>query len=218
MPNGGAGREPVCAAVGRSFTVNNTIPAPVAATSLPAIVTAVSAELHDRADQLTESAREHDDLKAVTVLVGYSELNPGQVVIWWPVSGGIEAAYDPAQISLAAAEIRLRAQLAEHGMRVSEFLNEAPCTKYDWCSGTGPHDDHIGHGHDVPSREGEEPLIIAGLLHLRGEQLHVSIGDVPCTAAEARVKAQGLRGLADAVDAMADQVDAADAQPREDRA
>ncbi|MFD9651728.1 hypothetical protein [Streptomyces mirabilis] len=91
--------------------------------------TAFAAELHDRADQTGETAREHDDLKAVTVMIGRAELDDGKGLraIWWPVSGAaydIEAAYDPQHIALADAETRLRVQLAERGMRVAKFLNE----------------------------------------------------------------------------------------------
>ncbi|WP_328757489.1 hypothetical protein [Streptomyces sp. NBC_00271] len=91
--------------------------------------TAFAAEPHHRADEPGETAREHNDLKAVTVKIGYAELDDGKGLraIWWPVSGvehRIEAAYDPQHITLADAETRLRAQLAERGMRVTKFLSE----------------------------------------------------------------------------------------------
>ncbi|MER5211979.1 hypothetical protein ABT063_15700 [Streptomyces sp. NPDC002838] len=83
---------------------------------------------------VVDQARPHPDTKTVTVLIGRAELDDGKglCAIWWPVTGveyDVEAAYDPARISLADAETRLRAQLAERGMQVTEFRNEdAPLT------------------------------------------------------------------------------------------
>ncbi len=105
-----------------------------AVTLLPVTRADVPAALELRAEpgpDITADGREHPDMepKPVTVLIGRSELDDGKglAAIWWPVAGveyEIEAAYDPAMISLAGAETRLRAQLAERGMAVAEFLNK----------------------------------------------------------------------------------------------
>lgn len=83
------------------------------------------------------------------------------------------------------------------------------CPVYSWCLQVGDHDDHQGEGHDVPSHEGEEPLLVAGLLHLSGSRPLVDIGGDGFTPDQARTKAQQLRALADVIDTMADTVQAA---------
>ncbi|MEU5339339.1 hypothetical protein AB0H18_00535 [Streptomyces sp. NPDC020766] len=88
---------------------------------------------HTNAERLpalpTDEAREHSDTTVhnITVSIGAAELNSGELVIWWPVSGvdhHIEAAYDRQQITLADAESRLRADLTGRGLNVAEFIDE----------------------------------------------------------------------------------------------
>jgi hypothetical protein len=90
------------------------------------------------------------------------------------------------------------------------------CPVYpQWCSEAGDHYDHSGYGHEVPSKDAdEEPLIVAGLIHISGSQLYVNIAGEDLTAAEARVKAKELREMAAAVDAMAHIAEAAEARAR----
>ncbi|WJV47667.1 hypothetical protein [Streptomyces flavofungini] len=91
--------------------------------TIPALDTTTNQHL----PYLVEHARQHPGTETVSVLIRHTELTPGQLVIWWPVSGAdhhIEAGYDSRQISLNEAETRLRAQLAERGMTVTAFLNE----------------------------------------------------------------------------------------------
>ncbi|QQM41965.1 hypothetical protein [Streptomyces liliifuscus] len=98
-------------------------------TPLPRDMAGSPGEPRTRADEPVEDgARGHADVdvKDVTVSIGGAELT-GELVIWWPVSRvdhHIEAAYDPAVISLAHAQSRLRTDLAGRGLNVEEFIDE----------------------------------------------------------------------------------------------
>lgn len=70
--------------------------------------------------------------KAVNVAIGHHTLTSMSVPCeYWPATDtdhdygyGYEAVYDPKQISLADAEQWVRAQLAEQGVNVAQFINQ----------------------------------------------------------------------------------------------
>ncbi|MEU1556798.1 hypothetical protein ABZ517_29425 [Streptomyces scabiei] len=73
------------------------------------------------------------DTKPVTVMLSSGQLDDdgSQLVLWSHLKGGtydIEAAFDHRSISREAAEQRLRVELAQHGMRVTEFLDKERTT------------------------------------------------------------------------------------------
>jgi hypothetical protein len=133
---------------------------------------AISSRLFELADQ-QDGAREHRGTKTVTVLIGLAlSCSPGfpGIDVWGTPDAeerygyGFDAVYDPQQLSLADAEAKVRSLLAEQGVTIGRFLNEdqaepgaSDCTVYEWCIETGPHTDHMGEGHDVPSREVRNP-------------------------------------------------------------
>lgn len=157
--------------------------------------------------------------RSITAAIGPAELSPGQLVIWWPTSPGgshIEAAYDRKQISLADAETRLRAQLAERGMRITSLVSEdaakpVACPIYRDCTVTAAgHYDHSGFDRaKVMDETGRGLLIGADMVALSGNEQYavVCLGNAEFSdLAALRAKTAELRRFLDEVDALADRV------------
>lgn len=84
-----------------------------------------------------------------------------------------------------------------------------PCTVYTWCEEIDTHEDHSGPELLVRSYdETAEPLAWACISYLSDSVPCVGLNGADLTAEQAREKAQELRQLADAVDEMADTLDA----------
>ncbi|MFF4823127.1 hypothetical protein ACFY20_08830 [Streptomyces sp. NPDC001312] len=175
-----------------------------------------------------DGPREHTATKTVNVMlgpVGIGPLTSGKPTDLWATEDAaptydFEAIFDPKQVSRAAAEEHLRAQLAARGLHVDRFLDEnAPCQVYPgWCVETGDHIDHGSQEFLIRSyREIAEPLVFAGIVHLSDSQPYVSLQNESLSPAQAREKAQQLRELADAMDAMAAKAEAAKARPMHGR-
>ncbi|MEU0244910.1 hypothetical protein ABZ192_11370 [Streptomyces sp. NPDC006235] len=77
----------------------------------------------------------------------------------------------------------------------------------DWCTETGVHDDHFGARHVVMGNDDRE-LLDARLLDLSGSDPVIGLGETDTDAIEARAKAKELRRFADALEALADTMDA----------
>ncbi|WP_329598753.1 hypothetical protein OIE43_29905 [Streptomyces pseudovenezuelae] len=77
----------------------------------------------------------------------------------------------------------------------------------EWCTETGVHDDHFGARHVVMGNDDRE-LLDARLLDFSGSDPVIGLGETDTDAIEARAKAKDLRRFADALEALADTMDA----------
>ncbi|MGW6736297.1 DUF6907 domain-containing protein [Streptomyces sp. NPDC055013] len=77
----------------------------------------------------------------------------------------------------------------------------------DWCTETGVHDDHFGARHVVMGNDNRE-LLDARLLDFSGSDPVIGLGETDTDAIEARSKAKELHRFADALEALADTMDA----------
>ncbi|MFF5345366.1 DUF6907 domain-containing protein [Streptomyces althioticus] len=89
------------------------------------------------------------------------------------------------------------------------FKNDGQlCTVHpDWCTETGVHDDHLGARHVVMGNDDRE-LLDARLLDFSGSDPVIGLGETDTDSIEARAKATELRRFADALEALADTMDA----------
>jgi hypothetical protein len=88
------------------------------------------------------------------------------------------------------------------------------CTVHpDWCTEIGVHDDHFGARHVVMGNDDRE-LLDARLLDFSGSDPVIGLGETDTDAVEARAKAKELRRFADALETLADTMDAStDSEP-----
>ncbi|MGW6904835.1 DUF6907 domain-containing protein [Streptomyces sp. NPDC054940] len=94
------------------------------------------------------------------------------------------------------------------GVTTARKDNGELCTVHPaWCTETGVHDDHFGARHVVMGNDGRE-LLDARLLDFSGSDPVIGLGETDTDPAEARVKAANFRKFADALETLADKVDA----------
>lgn len=92
---------------------------------------------------------------------------------------------------------------------------QQPCTAHpDWCTEAGIHDAHLGARHVVMGNDGRE-LLDARLLDFSGSQPAIGLGETDTDAAEARAKAKDFRKFADALETLANTMDATTSSDRD---
>ncbi|MDK1344169.1 hypothetical protein QNO09_12820 [Streptomyces sp. 378] len=133
---------------------------------------------------------------------------------------------DPEQAARVEVAVdRIMGALIEHGRKyTAETLHQVlareaaerdagrpgrPCDVYDWCDEVDTHDDHSGPEFMVRSFDQYgEPLVFACVTDVGDEPPAVSFMGDDLNPEQARITAARLRELADAMDGMADTVEA----------
>ncbi|MBT2673975.1 hypothetical protein J7E95_24770 [Streptomyces sp. ISL-14] len=125
--------------------------------------------------------------------------------------------YTPELASAIAADMTARlTNTPDHAEPALCYLYPGLCDRIDGEDGdavdaNGRHFDHGGNTLTVPSGEMpyDDPEIWAEFVHISGGTPHIGFMGEHLAPDEARLKARQLREFADAMDALADQVDAA---------